>query len=96
MQNKIIRIINFKCLRDRVSVSELYKAKAASILQLNDIFKLEMGKFVHSFYHQYLPDDFKNYFSSANIHHSYTTRSLTNKNYFIEKVRGGQSSQKST
>ena len=53
---------------------------------LNDIFKLEMGKFVHSFYHQNLPDNFKNYFSSANNQHSYTTRSLTNKNYFIERV----------
>ena len=74
-------------------MSELYKAKAASILQLNDIFKLEMEKFVHSFYPQYLPDDFKNYFSSANTHHSYTTRSLTNKNYFIERfnTKYGQS-----
>ena len=42
MQNKIIQIIDFKCLRDRVTMSELYKA--ASILQLNDIFKLQMGK----------------------------------------------------
>ena len=91
MQNKIIRIINLKCLRDRVNMSEFYKA--TSILQLNDIFKLEMGKFVHSFYHQNLPNNFKNYFSSANTQRSYTTRSLTSKNYFIERVntKHGQS-----
>ena len=59
MQNKITRIINFKCSRDRVSMSELYKA--VSILQLNDTIKLEMEKFVHSFYHQNFPDNFKNY-----------------------------------
>ena len=84
IQNKIVRIINFKYLRDSVNMSELYKA--ASILQLNDIFKLEMVKFVHSFYHQNLPDNFKNYFSSANTQPSYATRSLTNKNYLIERV----------
>ena len=65
-------------------MSELHKA--ASILQLNYIFKLEMGKFVHSFYYQNLSDNFKNYFSSAYTQHSCTTRSLTNKNYFIERV----------
>ena len=65
MQNKILRIVSFKCLKDHVNMSELCKAK--NILQTNDIFKLEMAKFVHSYFHQNLPENFANYFCSAVI-----------------------------
>ena len=71
---KIFQIINFECLKDRVKMSELYNA--SHILQLNDIFKLEMGKFVHSFYHKNLSENFKNYFSSTSIHHAVTLQDL--------------------
>ena len=49
MRNKILRIISFECLKDHVNMSQLYKSK--NILQTNDIFKLEMAKFMLSYFH---------------------------------------------
>ena len=44
MQNRIIRIINFKLLNDHVKISVLYKAM--NILPTPDIFKLKVGEFM--------------------------------------------------
>ena len=84
IQNKILRIISFKCLKNHVNMSELYKPK--NILQTNDTFKLEMAKFMHSHFHQNLPENFANYFCSASNHDNYATRSITNENYYITRA----------
>ena len=84
MQNKIPKIISFKCLKDHVNMSELYKSK--NILQTNDVFKLEMAKFMHSYFHLNLPENFANHFCSASNHHNYATRSITNKNYYTTRA----------
>ena len=84
MQNGIIRIINFKLLKDHVKMSVLYKAM--NILQAPDMFKLEVGKFMHSFHHQTLPESFQSCFTPTNTSHKYVTRSVTNKHYFIKRV----------
>ena len=47
MQSKIMRIINFKCLQDRVNMSEQYIL--ANVLKINDIFEIKVAKFMHSF-----------------------------------------------
>ena len=92
MQNTIIRINNFKLLKDHVKMSVLYKAM--NILQAPDMFKLEVGKFMHSFHHHTLPESFQSYFTPTNASHKYVTRSVANKNYFIKRVntQSGQSS----
>ena len=82
IQNKIIRITNFKCLNDRVKMNKLYKSM--NILQIKDIYELEMSKFMHSFYHKQLPEVFNNYFKSADRHHNYVTRSISKKNDFLQ------------
>ena len=61
IQNKIIKIINFKCWNDRVKMNKLYKSM--NILQIKDIFELKMSKFMHSFYHKKLSEVFDNYIS---------------------------------
>ena len=92
MQNRIIRIINFKLLKDHVKMSILHKAM--NILQAPDIFKLEVGKFMHSFHLHTLPESFQSYVTPTNASHKYVARSVTNKNYFIKRVntQSGQSS----
>ena len=65
MQNRIIRIINFKLLKDHVKMSVLYKAM--NILQAPDIFKLEVGKFMHSFHHHTLPESCQSYFTPTKL-----------------------------
>ena len=84
MQNKIIRIMNFKQLKDKVQMCTLYKSM--NILLINDIFELEVAKFMHSFYHCMLPENFDNYFKSGSTQHSYNTRSITSEGYYLERV----------
>ena len=84
MQNKIIRIINFKHLNDRVKMCTLYKSM--NILLINDVYELETAKFVHSFYHRMLPENFDTYFRSSNAQHSCNTQSITLDGYYLERV----------
>ena len=88
IQNKIIRIINFKCLNDRVKMNKLYKSMNIGLLQIKDIpvYELEMSKFMHSYYHKKLPEVFNNYFKSADKHHNHVTRSISKKNYFLQRM----------
>ena len=42
---KFIRLINFKCLKDHVKMTTLYKSM--NILKISDIYELEVAKFIH-------------------------------------------------
>ena len=46
------------------------------MLLINDIYELEIAKFMCSFYYRTLPENFDNYFKSGNTQHSYNTRSI--------------------
>ena len=92
VQNRIIRIMEFKSLADCVTMNTLYKS--LNILRLKDIFELEIAKFMHSFHHNKIPENFNSYFRTASQQHTHLTRSITNKNYFLKRVntKYGQSS----
>ena len=45
IQNKIVRFMNFKCLKDHVEMTTLYKSM--NILKISDIYELEKAKFIH-------------------------------------------------
>ena len=83
MQNKIIRIMSFKCIKDHVQLNPLFKSW--NILKINEIYQLETAKFMHLYYHKHLPENFNQYFKSASKHHSYSTRSISNQNYYQER-----------
>ena len=90
-QNKILRIINFKSLKDRVKMSTLYKDM--KILQVKDIFEIEVAKFMHSFHHDNLPCIFDSYYESVATQHNHNARSIANKNYYLQRMhsQSGQS-----
>ena len=92
IQDRIIRIMEFKSLAGRVPVNTLYKS--LNILRLKDIFELEIAKFMHSFRHNKIPENFNSYFRTALHQHTHLTGSITNKNYFLKRVntKYGQSS----
>ena len=62
MQNRLVRIITKKCDR-KTRMSPLYKQ--FSILNLSNIFKLEVTKFMSKIKNNNLPELFLNYFYSA-------------------------------
>ena len=84
MQNKIIRGLNFKLLNDRVNMCTL--SKSMNILFINDIYELEIAKFMYSFYHRMLPKNFDSYFKSGNTQHSFNTRSIASDSYYLERA----------
>ena len=83
-QNKILRIINFKCLKDRVKISTSYKVM--KILQVKDIFEIEVAEFMHLFHHGNLPCIFDSYYKSVATQHNHNTRSNANKNYYLQRM----------
>ena len=60
--------------------------KSMNILLVNDVYDLDTAKFMHSFYHCMLPENFDTYFRSSNAQHSYNTRSITSDGYYLERV----------
>ena len=63
LQNNIIRIINFKFVRDEAKICTLFKSK--KILKVKDIYNLEIAKFMYSYYHSMLPENSDHYFKNA-------------------------------
>ena len=83
-QNRIIRNINFKSIKDCIKMNNFYKSM--ELLKINDIYKLEMAKFMHLYFNDKLPENFKNFLTSAKNLHSHSTRSINNQNYYLERV----------
>ena len=81
-QIKLVVVVEVQ--KDCVKVSTVHKS--LNILQIADIYDLEIAKIMHSFYHNDLPKVFDNYFKSANTHHTHNTRSITHKNYYLQKM----------
>ena len=48
------------------------------ILQVDDIYRLEVGKFMFKFYNDLLPENFKEYFKFVSGIHHYNTRMSSN------------------
>ena len=87
--NKAIKCINFKDprLREKETLKLFHKDK---ILQVNDMFKLELAKFMYKYYNRLLPANFNRYFTSVDSIHNYNTRA-SGKNYFVprkDKTKG--------
>ena len=59
MQNHILRLISFKKIKDKVNLNKLYAS--FNILKLEDIYNLELAKFVYLHHSNALPEIFKNY-----------------------------------
>ena len=78
-QNKILRTIFFKSLD--IDVPSLYSQQ--KIFNVENIYKHEVNKLIHSVYYQYCPDEFSNYFER--IPHNYSTR--INENSYLTTTR---------
>ena len=63
-------------------MSLLYKS--IKILKVKDIYELDFAKFMHSYCHCKLSENFDNYFKNASNHHKYNTRLIVNDNYYVE------------
>jgi hypothetical protein len=54
-------------------------------LKLEDLFELELGKFMHQFYNNKLPKSFAGYFLGVCESHQRNTRAANTLNYVVKK-----------
>ena len=76
-----IKCVNFS--QDK-NVSNLYNK--SKILQINDLFKLELAKFMYKYNSNTLPNYFRPLFTPINTVHRYQTRA-SNSNYFVPQKK---------
>ena len=80
--NYVLKIITSNSIF--VPLSPIYKK--LNILKLHDIYKLELGKFMHSVYYKRAPKIFNKFFKHLNEHHNYQTRQVDTSTYFLPRV----------
>jgi len=74
-----MRFCNYSC-----HVTPLYKI--VNVLKLNDIYRLELAKFMHKLHHGALPKNFDNFLKNISNIHLCKTRFADNQNYFMQCV----------
>ena len=79
--NKAIKCINFKDFENEDVLELMHKNK---ILHINELFKLELAKFMFRYVNRLLPTNFNNFFVPITSIHNYHTRASTN-NFFIPR-----------
>ena len=77
--------MNFKFVKDKAKMCILFKSM--KILKVKDIFELEIAKFMYSYYHSKLSENFDNYFKYASKLYDYKTRSITADNFYLERAK---------
>ena len=80
-----MRIINKITVKDHVKNNALYQKY--KILKIDDVYELELGKFMYLYLVNNLPEIFETYFLSIDHAHHCNTRNKSNGNYFVNSVR---------
>ena len=78
LYNQAIRCINFLKRTDK-NLKQLYLDQ--KVLSLENIFKLEVGKFCFKYKRDLLPNSFSNFFTEIGKIHNHRTRNFKNKLY---------------
>ena len=74
-QNRILKIMRF------IPFGSFYMKPIhdeMNILQFDDIYRLEVGKFMYKFHNDILPENFQNYFKYVSTIHNHNTRTAAN------------------
>ena len=57
------------------------------ILQVKDMFEIEVAKFMHSFHRRNVPCIFDSYYKPVATQHNHNIRSIiANKNYYLQRM----------
>ena len=67
------------------SANEMFKNM--ELLKIEDIFKLELAKFMHRADSKNLPENFENYFTRIESMHNYNLRSIQNKTFYSKTTK---------
>ena len=78
--------MNKSTWNDRIDNDLLYPK--CSVLKITELYQFELGKFMYLYHVKALePEIFTTYFLPLHQAYSYSTRSASNKNYFLDNIR---------
>ena len=80
--NKILRIILFRNLY--TPTSQMYKE--LQVLKVEDIYQLELAKFMYQLHHNQLPKNFYHSFRKLNTIHQHETRLINSSAYYRPRI----------
>ena len=89
-QNPIVRIISYK-LNRKTKLKPLYEK--LKFLNVEDIFKLEIAKFMMKLNSNKLPDILTKKFAKVASAHSYSTGTSSSNDYFVPRSYQGKTNQ---
>ena len=81
LQNKAERTLEYTKTKTTILYSK------HKILEIPDLFKLSVAKFMHSFYNGRLPNRFDNYFAEIASVHKYQTRLASRQKYYLPTMK---------
>ena len=86
LHGKLLRLLTLHGpLKDfYFSANEMFKNM--DLLKLDDIVKLELGKFMHRAESKSLPENFENYFTRIENMHNYNLRSINRKTFYTKSA----------
>jgi len=82
LHNKVLRAMTYSSYKSRVS--PLYKK--LNLLKIDDIYILEIGKFMHKLHWGRIPVNFDQFFTPVSRAHSHATRAATRGGYIWQKA----------
>ena len=82
IHNNIVRLMGLKNFPEGIRISNATIYKTFNILQLKDIYNLELAKFMHKVHHKSLPKSLNNMFVRIESIHRYPTSSSRNREFF--------------
>ena len=85
LHNKIVKLMVLQNLPEDIYLSNDTIYGSLGLLQLRDIYNLELGKFMHKAFYNALPKSLNDMFKKINSVHNYPTSSSRN-NTFYEKL----------
>lgn len=85
LQNKVLRLMNKTTWKDHTENNVLYQK--FELLKVDDIYRLELGKFMYLYQTKALPKVFETYFLDLTQAHNHNTRAKSNNNYFLPSIK---------
>ena len=86
LHNNIVRLMVLKNLPSDLRISKATIYKSLDILQLKDIYHLELGKFMHKANYRALPLNLNNMFTRIDTVHRYPTSSSRNRVFYQSRA----------
>ena len=82
IHNNILRLMIFRNFPEGLRISNDTMFKSLGLLQLKDIYELELAKFMHKVHHNTLPKSLCNMFIRIDFVHRYPTSSGRRREFF--------------